>query len=621
MSRVLGVCGASSVLGIYNLLFFNRYFPLTEGWFSAYGSLILQGKVPYRDFYVFLTPLYPLQVAAFMAVFGSHFIALRILGVGVIVVMTATLFLIYARWFPPFAAAFATVVSMVYYQSGVAHVAYDYTQLLNAYALVAIYLIVRHVESPPRADGRFGPWDTTGLATAGAMSACVFLTKQSNGFFIASCALLAALLGSARWGLRHAARSSIPFMVGGAVPVAVLAAWLFRHDALAACLQQIYFDAVQAKGSWDSILLGWSRDVLNKSYFISLREVVWYVMLVVSVNGVFRAVGKRRWRGIVDTTWYNAVMVGAVVLVGLGAIWLPLAHPAGVRGWIPQTIIYWPGMAVAVATAVPALIVLVGGVSLAMRRPLVGPGVLAFAIVIVGFIVGNGTSAGIGEISCFLGLGLLAGWLMSLRADPIIGKVALLAASFCFTAYLAGLKYDSPYAWWSVEQPTVRGELQTATLPLLDGLRLSPDTLRTFQVTTEIVKRYTQPGDAIVAFPHMPAFYLLTDRWPGGKAIVSWFDILSDGQAKEQAAGLLSQPPAVIIYLEMPESVWTAHERLFRHGNSLGQRDIQAAILTLTAPAGAYVLEASLPVLRDCVLKVWRRKAPVEQRGSPGQSS
>src|SRR5262249_52748544 len=43
----------------YNLLFFNRYLPLTEGWFSLYARLIRDGQTPYRDFCLFLPPLYP----------------------------------------------------------------------------------------------------------------------------------------------------------------------------------------------------------------------------------------------------------------------------------------------------------------------------------------------------------------------------------------------------------------------------------------------------------------------------------------------------------------------------------------------------------------------------------
>jgi len=33
--------------------------PITEGWFSAYAHLIINGKMPYRDFYLYLTPFYP----------------------------------------------------------------------------------------------------------------------------------------------------------------------------------------------------------------------------------------------------------------------------------------------------------------------------------------------------------------------------------------------------------------------------------------------------------------------------------------------------------------------------------------------------------------------------------
>src|SRR5262245_13372214 len=101
---------------VYNLLFFNRYFPVTEGWFSLYARLIRAGQMPYRDFCLFLPPLYPLQLAAFSGIFGDEFIALRAAGVLVMLGMAWVVYALFARWFPPFAAAFASLLALVYYQ-------------------------------------------------------------------------------------------------------------------------------------------------------------------------------------------------------------------------------------------------------------------------------------------------------------------------------------------------------------------------------------------------------------------------------------------------------------------------------------------------------------------------
>ena len=48
-------------LAIYQILYVNAFYPITEGWFSEYAHLIRTGAVPYRDFSLLLTPLYPVK--------------------------------------------------------------------------------------------------------------------------------------------------------------------------------------------------------------------------------------------------------------------------------------------------------------------------------------------------------------------------------------------------------------------------------------------------------------------------------------------------------------------------------------------------------------------------------
>lgn len=85
------------VIGVvlsYNLKMWNNFFPITEGWFSVYANLILNAKVPYKDFYLLLPPLYPIILALIIKIFGNQIIVLRILGLGVILVISSSMFYI-----------------------------------------------------------------------------------------------------------------------------------------------------------------------------------------------------------------------------------------------------------------------------------------------------------------------------------------------------------------------------------------------------------------------------------------------------------------------------------------------------------------------------------------------
>ena len=95
------------------------------------------------------------------------------------------------------------------------------------------------------------------------------------------------------------------------------------------------------------------------------------------------------------------------------------------------------------------------------------------------------------------------------------------------------------------------------------------------------VRIHTHEGDQIYTYPHIPIFHLLTGREPYAKAPVSWFDFMSDDWARYVSNELLANPPQLLVVADVPETVVEAHERLFRAGKPLGQREILRSIGTL----------------------------------------
>jgi hypothetical protein len=100
-------------------------------------------------------------------------------------------------------------------------------------------------------------------------------------------------------------------------------------------------------------------------------------------------------------------------------------------------------------------------------------------------------------------------------------------------------------------------------------------------------------------------FYVTSGVYPRTRALVGYWDVCPDDVARADAATLLRDPPAVIVDLEMEESVWRFHEDAFRGGRASGQRAIAAAIATLSR-SGDYRCGFSAPTT-DGRLVVWVR--------------
>ena len=131
--RSISVIAGITLIGVityYNLLGSLHSLPITEGWFSAYAQLVLQGKVIYRDFYLYLTPLYVWIIALFTFIFGNSIFALHIFGIVIILLISITLYSLLQNRFGPAEGFLGSVLAIIYLQSGNAHITYDFTQVL-----------------------------------------------------------------------------------------------------------------------------------------------------------------------------------------------------------------------------------------------------------------------------------------------------------------------------------------------------------------------------------------------------------------------------------------------------------------------------------------------------------
>ncbi|MDB5896193.1 MAG: hypothetical protein JWQ88_3724 [Rhodoferax sp.] len=579
------VCIAPVLL--YQALYTNAFYPITEGWFSTYGWLIGQGAVPYRDFPLLLPPLYPMLMAAFQWVFGTALLPLHVLGVLLTGLLGLALFQVLRNLFPVWAAGIAAAVGLLYYQSGNAFIGYDFTQLVTVFMLAGTALLLQWTRLQFAGAPAAEPSARRYLLLAGVSFACALLTKHSNAGMVIAVIGVAMLVITVRI---HGLRAYAPLgwlSLGGAIPLCATLAALALFDALQPFVQNVLVDAAGAKGGLAAALGNWFHGVYTEWASFSHHALLLLKLLAYWAAASAGLLGVcllwRRWRPA-SRSDRGLAIVGAGGALLLTALVLVLYFRGCGRCGEPE----FMGMAVLNRAILWSVLLYSFGGALALLVFLVRPRRLTAAAVLVlwlglGLTWGNGTSAGLSEISAFLGVAVLAGAWFAVAGPTVLPALVPAALLLSFAAYLVEHKFRDPYYWWSIESPDVR-KVQCASVEgVLHGLCVPPAKAQGLATITGLVREHSRPGDPIYVFPHMPVFHLLTQRPPFHGAVVSWFDFMSDRQASTVARDMSAAPPAVLVIAQLPELVFSTHERLFRAGGRMGQRDIIAAIDALVA--------------------------------------
>ena len=570
----------------YSLLSNFHFFPITEGWFSVYAHLVLEGKIPYRDFYVYLTPLYIWLVSLISAVFGESIFVLRIFGLVISCLITLLLYKILRSNFSPASSFAGATLGILYYQTGNAYISYDFTQILTLFSLLSISCLIDGANSflvPSVALKKdvkyFNLKQKNYFFFSGLFSSCAFLTKQSNGTFIVLFSFIAFIyvvfIKNKECHLKL--RLLISYGLGAFLPLFLVIIYLLINDALSPFVQQIFFNAIDAKGSLIRILSNWIIGIFTQTLGIQLYEIMrvlgpmyflsHIVFWTISKYGPVKVNSNKSdfYREIIIILFFLFIFTSIIVLAwNDNDLLRQTSFLSGrhLQNYLIPITIAW---------------VLIGLTLIVLERLLpswlkvsTSNKILIFCT--VGFIFGNGTSAGLSEISAFLTVGWFISWLCDKKCFPIFGVwIAIIICSLLATSFTYS-KFDKPYAWWGVSEPSTRTANENIDNPILGPLLVSKETKEYISDISKLVN--INKGESIFAFPNIPIIYLLSNRMPETKAIITWFDFLNDSDAIGESIRLEATPPQTIVYLQLPEDAWNAHERLFRGGKAMGQRHI-----------------------------------------------
>lgn len=578
-------------IAVFNWMWLDNYFPVTEGWFSAYAHRWIEGYLPYRDTRLFLPPLYTWQISLWERLFGPSLWGLRFLGLLSVTGLSAAVYSLLRRLTSSFGAAIAAVISVLCFESFNVFIPYDYHTFDTLYAVVSVLFIVKSFES--RLPEKVARLEQTFLFLSGFFVACCLLVKHSMGALLLLTVFLIYLAGCWQekiWPSLH--RLSL-LALGFALPVAIFIFWLFAYSSPGGFYKDVVLGA-GAKGSLVSILFG----------FLSLQFTPRFTFQLIIAAAMLLSLHKlpefASPRKMAKVGW---LVLACTSFFVIGHHFIPYLH---LPKWFSSLYLHASAFGVPLAV-VTTFFAVIKGIPRG-GRAITKPSFDLFAVAALSccLMYSTALSTLISAPGAFLGVGLA----VSLAWNKLSGftrlSVFFLAVTFLYADATVAAKYSRPYYWWNISAPDVRSGLAEFTPSILKGISTAPENKAAIEGTTRIILENTQPGDFVFAYPSIPVFYLLSDRWPPTNSLQHWYDTVNDAGVMEDLDKLKSNLPKVIVILDLPADAALVHEKLFRGGKFSAQREMAGWINT-QIEAKLYKAEADFNLGTETRLKVFKR--------------
>src|SRR5882724_7262615 len=222
---------------IFFSLFFNRFAGLRSGAGEYVGGVsLVNGSVPFRDYFVTSPPLNQFKSGILLSLFGKNLIVSRTAGMIERSLIALVLYLWLLRLYRPAYAAVAAFATLVISTADFADSIASYNHDSIFFAMVSGYfagcVLNRNRSS------RFIVW--TGFA-AGIAAGLSLLTKQTIG--LGATVAVPVVVTAIVWRLqtlRRAITWLAAFACGAAIPVGALLLWLARLGSLKVFLVAIF---------------------------------------------------------------------------------------------------------------------------------------------------------------------------------------------------------------------------------------------------------------------------------------------------------------------------------------------------------------------------------------------
>lgn len=592
------------IAGGYCAVLSFKSFPISEGWYSVYAQYINNGLMPYKDFELLFMPLYTYIIALVTRIFGYDLIVLRIFGICIFVGMALLAYKMFRLLFSEWISIIAALLSVIYVQSEAPQIFYDYIRVFDLFAYASTYCLLSYTKQYFIGKQAANGWKTAlWLILSGLFASLSFLTRQNSGAFVIAFGilLLCLVLFFERFNLASW-KNLFAYIVSVILPIAFLFGYMHITGTLESFVRLTFTSALGAKGGLFAVLFNWIprafSNIQNRSAFA--------IFLVSTLLFGYTAYLKHE--HTLDRNKNTDKAVGITFIIMTIACLLFSYFNLGTTAAFVQLKV--DGLADVFYLAV-VLTFIIEFVYLLFKKQN-GKNrkwhmiLLALSGMIVAIGYGCGTSGGLAEGQTGLALGLVIGLLLYFvnahRRESF--RLVALVMAFCITISAVSYKYTTAYSWWGLTEGDLRNATEPIDVEYMDGISVSPETKYGIESIVNAITDHSEEDDSIFAFPQVPIFYMLANRYPDTFTLVQWFDVANDDDVIADIEVLQQNLPKVIVHVHVDEGIIASHESLFRtEGESCGLRLMDEALTEMEKKHG-YALATSFR-LQNYPVEVW----------------
>lgn len=584
----LGLAAVVLVTGIYSIIVYNHSFPMAEGWYTLFSKYILSGKKPYEDFELLFTPGYSYLIAGIIKLFGYNIIVLRVAGAVLFSLIACVLYLIFSKAFTPWISVVAACIASFFMQSEVAQVFYDYIRVYDLFNLLTCLFLVLWVRAELADSGTGNSKPALYACLTGVLAGFAILIRQNSGCVVLAYGIILMFFILLVTGASKKKIRRILIFLGSALaPILILALVMKASNLLDTYLSMTTTDAIASKGGMTAVLFGWIPRTIPE--IIKLWKEILGIVLLLAAN-IFLYVKKGRKNFISDPS-DNVKLVfftgasAAVIVVMFLKKRISVLFTTYFYDWLTPYSLFAVGLLIFIAVGVYCLIK-------RKRIPADRTPFVLSVLTISGFYIatayGSATSAGFSEGQSAIIIGLLFALFLYYSRHIFSREASCLVMAFaiCFSMACVGKKYDLPYSWWGLSETDIREADYTVDVPLMDGILVTKERKAVLEgIYNDIIANSTEE-DSIFVFPHIPIFYVMSDRYPETFTLVQWFDVSSEKRVLEDIQTLEANPPKVLVLCRIPEGTISGHEKLFRGGQFSAQRKMMNSLFYMAYKDG-----------------------------------
>lgn len=567
------------------LSFWNRFLaPSVSGMFLEFASRLLSGKVPYRDFYVVVTPFYIFKTAAIVKIFGPSLAILRLIDIGYRCALGAILVIWLSKVVRIPYALLGALAAVIVFSTDPGDSLTSYHLEATFWALTGAFLL-SYVQWERREILR----NISVICCSGACCSICFFTKQTEGGGITLALIIViAGLSTRDLGLWPALLRLLAFCMGWILPAGTILGWLASKGALRPFATAILSDGPSAKGSPGHLLTrvflnGYGSWPGNAAY------------LVFGICTMLLVVRMKRKRTVLPSAAPGMVQLAVIAVAGAAALLVGYAGGAFVpaSSMAPYRLeiwsIYFGFFGIFSLAVYYTLILIRRGMTEAERQ--------RWLILVASFWICYTMSwswVAWGPMA-FPGLGVVIAFMLddlhSTPRTPVLRYSLATAAVLLLSVCEAG-RVSSPFSWDSWTDDPISKATAQSRQPMLKGIYMSPDMAAFTDRLTSLIDSHSRVNDSVFIYSYQPLWYVLANRWPPTYAQVHFFDVAPDGLCRRDAERIVKERPAVIVDFVGDSDLW--NEKLFRAGHRSGQRDLHDQIYQLID--ADYRLEAAIPL-------------------------